>query len=129
MKKISFLIIFTIILVVSSNLRAQTGGVETSYDTIPLHQVDGSVVHLIGYGNERIGYSETIDGYTVALNLHGLYVYVTQGADGSLKRSQFRANDPDKRTRKEKRFLKKVPKHIRCLNPALDEVLKGKRFL
>ena len=113
---------------------AQTGnsdnvsGVEASQDTIAIRQIDGSTIHVIGFGNIRVSYTETIDGYTLMLNPVGLYEYAVQTKDGNLTYGGVPAHDPKDRKGKEKRYLKKkATMHLRYQNPALENILKGKK--
>jgi hypothetical protein len=97
-------------------------GVESMTDTLPLRQMDGTILHIVGFGNFFVNYSETIDGYTLVLNKAGFYEYATQGEDGSLVPIGLEAKDPGKRTSKERRKLKHISKHLRYTGKTLEKL-------
>jgi len=98
-----------------------------SADTIPLREPDDTKLHIVGYGNMWLSYTETIDGYTILTNDIGVYEYVRQAKDGDLLLTGIKADDPDKRDKKEIGFLKKWPKHLRYQSPYIESMLKKKK--
>ncbi len=98
-----------------------------SADTIPLREPDDTKMHIVGYGNMWLSYTETIDGYTILTNDMGVYEYVRQAKDGDLLLTGTKADDPGKRDKKEISFLKKWPKHLRYQSPYIETMLKKKK--
>ncbi len=98
-------------------------------DTIPLRQVDGTVLHIIGVGNTSMfeAYTETIDGYTIVMAKDGFYYYAVQTKDGNLLPSDVRAKDPENRTKKEQKKLASLPKHLRYSGEKLQEIAKKQK--
>lgn len=101
---------------------AAGNGVSGSVDTIPLRQMDGTVLHIIGLGNIFVSYTETIDGYTIVLDPNGMYEYAVQSKDGDLRTSGVWAHDPGDRDRKENKKLKNIPKHLRYQGEILKKM-------
>jgi hypothetical protein len=99
-------------------------GVQASPDTIPLMQMDGTILHIIGYGNIFMNYTETIDGYTIVLNNGGMYEYASLAKNGDLVPAGMIARDPQNRTKKENRKLRKLPKHLRYQGEVLEKLKK-----
>lgn len=104
-----------------------TAGVQASPDTIPLMQMDGTILHIIGYGNIFLNYTETIDGYTIVLNDAGFYEYAKLASDGNLVPGGMIARDPQNRTKKENRKLRKFPKHLRYEGEVLEKINKRQK--
>ncbi|MGZ8568176.1 MAG: hypothetical protein ACXWW0_02195 [Bacteroidia bacterium] len=100
---------------------------ETGSDTIPLRQMDGTVLHIIGVGTVFEAYTETIDGYTIVLAKDGFYYYAVPIKSGDLKPSDVRAKDPKQRSKKEKKKLKSLPKHLRFTGEKLEEIKKQQK--
>ena len=102
---------------------------EAGSDTIPLRQIDGTVLHIIGTGTLFESYTETIDGYTIVIAKDGFYYYAVQTKDGNLLPSDVRAKDPKDRTKKEAKRLTSLQKHLRNTGETLQEITnKQKEF-
>jgi hypothetical protein len=97
---------------------------QASPDTIPLRQMDGTILHIIGYGNIFMNYTETVDGYTIVLNNVGLYEYAKLAKNGDLVPGGIVAHDPQDRTKKERRKLRKFPQHLRYQGEMLEKLKK-----
>ena len=74
-------------------------------------QPDGSYVTVKLVGDEYLHFTTTVDGYTIARNESGYYVYVEK-VDGVLLRTPIVAHDVDSRTADEVKFLQSVPKRL-----------------
>lgn len=92
-------------------------------DTVLIKQPNGPAIHVVGYGGMFIRYSETIDGYTLALNGEGLYEYASLGLDGDLSADGILAHDPKDRDAMEKAHLSMMSKHLRYKDPKLTKLL------
>lgn len=95
-----------------------------SADTIPMGQMDGSRITLLGRGNFPLAYTETLDGYTVVINKEGIFEYAKLSKDGDLLPSGTKANDPKKRESKESKYVAKLTKHLRYQSPKLETILQ-----
>ncbi|RYD81630.1 MAG: hypothetical protein EOP53_05890 [Sphingobacteriales bacterium] len=100
---------------------------EAGSDTIPLRQVDGTVLHILGSGSLFESYTETIDGYTIVIAKDGFYYYAVQTKDGNLLPSDVRAKDPADRTKKEQKKLASLQKHLRYTGETLEDISKKKK--
>jgi len=99
-----------------------------SPDPITISQPDGTKIDVIGKGNMYVSYTETLDGYTLVMNKHGIYEYgILNKATGDIIPSGFKAHNLSKRTKKEKIFLKKIKKHINYQSPKLDSLLREQK--
>lgn len=92
-------------------------------------QLDGTPLDITGLGNMHLSYTETTDGYTIIRNNKGIFEYAEQTFDGDLKPSGRVAHNPGYRTDKEKRYLKRVSKHLRYESPTLDKLMNKKKRL
>jgi hypothetical protein len=97
-------------------------------DTLPIWQMDGSMLHIIGWRQGFLSYTETIDGYTVVLDKVGIYEYAESTKDGDLVPNGTLARDPKSRPRADKRVLKKMPKHLRYTGEKLQKLKEGQNF-
>lgn len=97
-------------------------GVQANSDTIPILEMDGTTLHIVGYGNIFMNYTETIDGYTVVLDDAGLYNYAELAKNGDLVPNGTVAHDPQDRNKKEIRKLRKVQKHLRYQGEVLEKL-------
>ena len=85
-----------------------------------ISQPDGSSLSILGVGNELNPYTETIDGYSIAMNTNGYYVYLNKDTNsvnnsGQLVLTPFIAHNPEMRHNDEKIYLTSVPVHLRNL--------------
>ena len=98
-------------------------------DTMAMGQIDGTLIHVVGIGSLFQTYLETIDGYTIVRDRVGIFEYAKQNDKGDLIASGVKANDPKDRNSKEKRQLKKIPKHLRFTGEKLKKLQeKEQRF-
>ncbi|MDQ4140536.1 MAG: hypothetical protein M3142_08415 [Bacteroidota bacterium] len=121
MKYFFLLILFTPYFVTAQNKQA---GVSVSPYSIAIKQPDGSSLRIIGKVDQHIPYTETEDGYTLLKNDQKFYVYAKKGSGGNLKSSGIIAKDASKRSRKEKKILDSIAKHLRYESPYLESIQK-----
>jgi len=83
-------------------------------------QPDGTLISLLGWGNQHYAVFETLDGYTVVINpVDNFYEYAKLSADKSfLEPTGFRVGVADPATLG-------IPKHIRISQPAAKEMAKA----
>lgn len=74
-------------------------------------QPDGSTITVLTYGDEFFHYTTTIDGYSIASAENGMFYYLEE-ADGTVRLSTVRANDPGNRSSQEKAALNSIRKGI-----------------
>ena len=86
--------------------------------------MDGTIITLVGIGSFPLAYTETLDGYTVVLNKVGIYEYAKQSKDGDLVPTGTKANNPDKRDKKEKKYAARLTPHLRYKSPKLNVLLQ-----
>lgn len=117
---------FALILILSSfNIQAQKLSRCAAHpEPIVIAQPDGSRLTIIGKGNTLISYTETSDGYTIALNADGFYEYATQGKNGLVAPTGVRASDPANRGTSELSYLHYLPKHIQHTKAASNEIIQ-----
>ncbi len=75
-------------------------------------QPDSTQITVVLNGDEWMHWRTTTDGYTITENSAGVFEYAEQDTTGNLKPSGVKANDPDKRTNKELKFLKKTTPNL-----------------
>jgi hypothetical protein len=85
----------------------------TSPYSISIAQPDGTSLLIIGKGDMNEPYTETIDGYTILRNEDLVYEYAIIGKDGRLKPGGIKAKNEENRSKKEKRYLLSLEKHLR----------------
>jgi hypothetical protein len=73
---------------------------------------DNSKITIRVIGDENRHFLRTLDGYTLLYNDKGFLEYAILDENGLLKLSGVRAHDIRKRTKAEKKFLKKLPKEL-----------------
>lgn len=100
---------------------------ETGSDTIPLRQLDGTILHIVGVGTVFENYTETTDGYTIVMAKDNFYYYAVQTKNGDLLPSDVRAKDPKDRSKKEQKKLLSLPKHLRYTGEKLEEIAKQQK--
>ena len=75
-----------------------------------------------------VNYTETTDGYTLALNEQGIYEYAKlDKKTGDLKPSGVKAKDPADRTPKEAKKMKTSPQHLRYSGQKLEGLEKKRQ--
>jgi M6 family metalloprotease-like protein len=75
-------------------------------------QSDGTTLEIYVRGDERLNWSETLDGYTL-MNKNNSKYYATKDLDGDLVVSDIQANDPTNRNAEEEEFLTTIPKYLK----------------
>lgn len=75
-------------------------------------QPDGSVITLIGHGDERLSFLTTEDGYTIVKHTDGFYRYAEK-VGGELLSSKVVAHDKASRSAAELAYLSGVKKYIK----------------
>lgn len=68
-------------------------------------QPDGDTLTLRLHGDEHIHYRTTIDGYKIVQDKKGYYRYARQNSKGYLTPGCRQAHDPEKRSKRDKRYL------------------------
>lgn len=76
---------------------------------IVVTQPDGSEVTIYLKGDEFFNYRTTLDGYLLLSDNEGKLSYADFDADGNLVATDIQVNDIERRTKKEKKILKKLP--------------------
>jgi M6 family metalloprotease-like protein len=89
-------------------------------------QPDGTTLTIYLGGDERVRFARTTDDYTILPDEKGMYFYALADANGNLVRSNVKANEPDKRRLKERKFLKSIQKNL-FFSPGQLEILKRER--
>ncbi|MCL2845389.1 MAG: M6 family metalloprotease domain-containing protein, partial [Chitinivibrionia bacterium] len=74
---------------------------------------DGSSITVRLHGDEWQNWRTTTDGYTILLNENGFWEYASEDKNGDLQSSGIRAQNENKRTNKEREFLRDRPKNLR----------------
>jgi len=90
--------------------------VAVSPDPVVVTQPDNTLLTLVGKGSPARPYTETIDGYTVLRNSKGYYVYACRNKE-QLVAGKKKAHNPAERGWCERRYLKKLTKHLRSPEP------------
>ena len=75
-------------------------------------QPDGSKITIQLRGDERINWSETLDGFTLLRNSERFFEYATLNEIGDLVPSGIRVNDIAQRTNEEHSFLRGIPRGL-----------------
>jgi len=86
-------------------------------------QQDGTELTIFLKGDEHVRFAKTTDDFTILADEKGMYVYAMPGAGGSLVRSNVKANNPEKRRFRERKFLKSVEKNL-FFSPGQIEAFK-----
>lgn len=103
--------------------QAQVNKVPASKQPIEYKQPDGTIITIVLKGDEKLHWAETKDGYTLLSNIEGGYEYAKLDKCKNLIKSDRIAHEEDKRSRKEIRFLKKIPKGLQFSDA---QILKSK---
>ena len=91
----------------------ENGGTSVSPYSLIIEQTDGTQLEVMGKGNMNDPYTETLDGYTVLRNNEGIYEYAVAGSKNRLEPGGIKANNAESRTRRERKYLKTIDKHLR----------------
>ncbi len=81
-------------------------------DPVTIEQPDGTRLTLKKTGDEVLHYTRTMDGYNVLRDEIGFYYYAVLADNGDLVISSRKASNPEKRLKKEVRFLGKIQKYL-----------------
>ena len=103
--------------------------VSVSPFVIGIQQPDGTTIRIIGKVERYIPYTETEDGYTLLKNDQNIYEYAKRASNGRLQLSGLKAKDATKRSKKDKKRLSGVTKHLRYEPPFLDTLLRNDKKL
>jgi M6 family metalloprotease-like protein len=90
----------------------QTKAVPAYPDAIHYTQPDGNTVTIFLKGDEKVNWSESIDGYTLMKNSQGAYEYAVLNTNNDLIPSGVQAMDPANRTQSVKTMLNGVTKGL-----------------
>ncbi|HQC04773.1 MAG TPA: M6 family metalloprotease domain-containing protein [Paludibacteraceae bacterium] len=78
-------------------------------DARTVKEADGKELTIRLHGDEFFHYTTTEDGFLIAKGKNDFFEYAQMQSNGTITTQGWRANNADKRTLKEKRFLKKQP--------------------
>lgn len=87
-------------------------GVPADPNPIRVKQPNGSYVTIVLKGDEHIHWAESMDGYTLLRNVEGGWEYAVLDSSGDLTCSGFLAKEIWKRSCREKKMLKRIPKKL-----------------
>lgn len=87
-------------------------GIPADPDPIKFKQPDGTIVTILLKGDENIHWAESLDGYTLMRNGKGGWDYAVLDSSDDLTCSGFQAKEIRKRTCREKRMLRRIPKRL-----------------
>ena len=79
---------------------------------IKFKQPDGSFVTILLKGDEHLRWAESMDGYTLMRDGNGGWEYAVLDSIGDLTCSGFLAKEIRKRSCREKRMLRPIPKKL-----------------
>lgn len=105
MKKIVILWLFMVAFSVGFAIPAPPHPVKVS-------QPDGKEITIWIKGDERMSWSESLDGYTVLRDEDGYMTYAVMNKSGDLEPSKFVVTEIEERDKKTKSFLKKIEKDL-----------------
>lgn len=91
---------------------------------ITITKPDGSPLRIIGKTKNNIAYTETEDGYTLLKNEQNFYEDAKKARGGNLKLSGLKALNATERTKKDKKKLWGILKHLRYKSPFLGTIIK-----
>lgn len=75
-------------------------------------QSDGKILTVTPYGDEKVTWYRTTDGYTLLINKSNDYVYAIPDGKGGIKVSDMIAHNPQDRTTEEISFLARLQKQL-----------------
>lgn len=93
----------TVLLFAIVSAAATAVAVPVRKNVIPIHQPDGSILHLMSAGDERLHILHTTDGIAVAKAVDGSYRYVTGISTDGMETSGMAAHNVSDRSYSEKR--------------------------
>jgi M6 family metalloprotease-like protein len=80
---------------------------------IDFKQPDNSTIKIKMYGDEKVRFAETEDGYTILFNAKGFYEYAQLNQNGELVCSNKIAKNPNLRSSSDNQLLFGLEKHLR----------------
>jgi len=98
-------------------------GIPADPNPIKFTQPDGSVVTILLKGDENIHWAESLDGYTLIGNGNGGWDYAVLNSSGDLTCSGFFAKEIRKRSCREKRMLRRIPKKLNFSTKQINDKL------
>ena len=102
------MLVFTISIFPISNLFA----VRATPHPVTITQADGTKITFRLQGDEHFHYKTTIDGYALISDSKDILTYAQPNEKGNLISTNIKASDINKRSAKEKQFLKTLTKNI-----------------
>jgi len=102
------LLIIMAFTILSTNIFA----IKATPDPITIIQPDGSKITIQLQGDEYHHYKTTLDGYTLIANEEGVFTYATADANGNLVSSKIKANNIEKRTQIERKFVESLTPNL-----------------
>jgi len=103
---------------------AQVNKVPASSKPIEYKQPDGTIVTITLKGDENLHWAVTSDGYTILSNIEKGYDYAKMDKNKNLVSSGKLAHNPEKRSKKEIKFLKKIEKGLKFSD---EQIKKSKK--
>lgn len=120
-------LVFVALFLLTLNLSAQINKSPAIKKPVEYKQPDGSTVTITLKGDEKMHWAETADGYTLVAFNSTAYEYACLDKNGNLISSGIAAHNPDKRTKKEKKLLKKTPKNLAFSEKQIEDALDKKK--
>lgn len=109
MKKTVFLLFAVLVMLgAATNVSAMPA----SPKPIEFTQPDGSMITIILKGDEKVSWSQTLDGYTLMLNSDGFLTYAIKDSKGNLQPSNVIAKDVAARDIQDKTMLSSIEKGL-----------------
>ncbi len=124
MKNFKFGVLLILFFVSVLAVKGQVNKAPANPNPIEYQQPDGTMLLFSLKGDEYIHWGETIDGYTLLSNKKGGYVYAKLNSNGDLVKTCKMAHQENKRTKKEVRFLKNIPKGLRYSDSQIEKMRK-----
>ncbi len=90
----------------------QSNAVPAYPNPIEFRQPDGTSITIRMMGDERINWSETVDGYSILVNKDGFYEYAIMDKHGDMVFSGIRVSGANQRNQAELDLLQDIPKGL-----------------
>lgn len=101
-------LLFTFLILISSKIFC----VPADPNPIKFKQPNGTFVTILLKGDENFHWAESMDGYILLRNEYGGWEYAIQDSLGNLTYSGFLAKEIRKRSCRDKRMLRRIPKGL-----------------
>ena len=108
MKRIKLICKLLVLITFINTVSAQPRRAPASPYPVTVKQSDSTQLTIFAKGDENRHWKETLDGYTVIENAKGILEYAKLNKKGELVCSCIKANEIEKRTKKEKTKLLQV---------------------